>query len=604
MATDSTGAAVVAGIFQGTVDFGGGAFTATATYHEMYLVKYNTLGTHVWSQHLAGTDYVWPTDLAIDPSGDFAVVGRFEGTVDLGGGPLTSATVGEEDVFVAKYKADGTYVWSRSFGPAWWGGATYWGYPGERVTVDGSGHVVIAGGFLGTVDFGGGPLTNAGTKDHASDIFIAKYAAADGSHLWSNRYGDPLVAEFVGGLAVDPPGEIVAVGRMTYPVDLGGGLLEGPAGEVIFLAKFSASGGHIWSQRFNSGLAPGVAVGPSGEIAFTGRGAGDFGGGVLANGLLIATYDSTGAHLWSNTYPAEGLSPGGFLPHSPSRDVAFDPSGNVMITGSFVGTADFGGSPMTSHAIQINDGYVCSFYYSLPEITVPCWVSDGDIFVAKYTGAGVHVWSRGYWGGDDTVIENESQWWDEFDDIYGRSNDGAASVATDGAGSVFVAGSFGGAIDIDGHHVVSDGWNDMLLLKLASAPSADCLCEVQNIFPGGVVANLRLGGKPTMAKSLGAEFAAVDNQGSNSCPDENPGTLTAQADVNFLVVDEAGNELVNANETITCINGVDNPTKFVVVFGPENCGPLGFTTGLHDITTTVSGDAGFNQRTQKIRCRP
>jgi hypothetical protein len=126
---------------------------------------------------------------------------------------------------------------------------------------------------------------------------------------------------------------------------------------------------------------------------------------------------------------------------------------------------------------------------------------------------------------------------------------------------------------------------------------------VRNIFPGGQVANLRLGGKPTMAKSLGAEFAAVDNQGSNSCPGENPGMLTAEADVNFLVVDEAGNELVNANETITCINGVDNPTKFVVVFGPENCGPLGFTAGVHDITTTVTGDAGTNERIQRIRCR-
>jgi hypothetical protein len=129
---------------------------------------------------------------------------------------------------------------------------------------------------------------------------------------------------------------------------------------------------------------------------------------------------------------------------------------------------------------------------------------------------------------------------------------------------------------------------------------------VNNIFPGGTVANLKFNTKPTQTAVLGAEFGAVDNQGSGSCPDETEGPagmFMATAEVHFTVEDENGAPLYDEDHTITCINGVDNPEKIVLVFDGSSCGPLGFTAGVHDITTTVTGEAGFNQRTQIIRCR-
>jgi hypothetical protein len=132
---------------------------------------------------------------------------------------------------------------------------------------------------------------------------------------------------------------------------------------------------------------------------------------------------------------------------------------------------------------------------------------------------------------------------------------------------------------------------------------ANCKCVVKNIFPGGTVANLKFGNKPTQIAILGAEFGAVDNQGSNSCPDENPGTLFATADVHFNVMDEGGNPILDVDKTVTCINGVDNPKKFVLEFDASSCGALGNEVGVFDITTTVTGDAGTNQRIQRIRCK-
>jgi hypothetical protein len=136
--------------------------------------------------------------------------------------------------------------------------------------------------------------------------------------------------------------------------------------------------------------------------------------------------------------------------------------------------------------------------------------------------------------------------------------------------------------------------------------AADCLCEVKNIFPGGTVANLSLGGKPNMSKAIGVEINAVDAvEGSSLCPDDPLGPyVTAEAVVTFHVEDESGNVILDRTKTVECVSGLDNPTKFVVVFGPENCGPGGGNVGTFNIFTDVtSAEAGDASRTQRIRCR-
>lgn len=84
--------------------------------------------------------------------------------MDFGGGALTSA--GLFDIFVAKYAGtDGAHQWSKRFGST----SNDAGY---GITVDATGDVVATGYFMGSVDFGGGSLTSAGTLD----IFLVKLA--------------------------------------------------------------------------------------------------------------------------------------------------------------------------------------------------------------------------------------------------------------------------------------------------------------------------------------------------------------------------------------------------------------------------------------------
>ncbi len=91
------------GYFGGTVDFGGGALTSAGPL-DIYIVRFDTNGDHVWSERFGGTDSDYSFSIAADGSGGVIATGAFEGTIDLGGGPLVSS--GGYDIFVSKFSPE------------------------------------------------------------------------------------------------------------------------------------------------------------------------------------------------------------------------------------------------------------------------------------------------------------------------------------------------------------------------------------------------------------------------------------------------------------------------------------------------------------------
>jgi hypothetical protein len=155
IAVDSAGNVLLTGRFDGTVDFGGGPLSSAGST-DIFAVKLDAQGQHLWSRRLGGTDYEEGSGIAVDSAGNALLTGYFAGTADFGGGPLSSA--GYYDVFVVKLDAQGQHLWSRRVG----GTSNDRGY---GIAVDGVGNVLLTGEFLGTADFGGGPLSSAGSYD-------------------------------------------------------------------------------------------------------------------------------------------------------------------------------------------------------------------------------------------------------------------------------------------------------------------------------------------------------------------------------------------------------------------------------------------------------
>jgi hypothetical protein len=166
--------------------------------------------------------------VGVDGSGNVVLTGTTAGTVDFGGGPMTSA--GGTDVFIAKYNSSGGYLWARLYG----------GANSQRpvgLAVDSGGNIAIAGTFVGTLNFGTGSMANSGEQD----VFVAKLSA-DGSGLWSQKLGfpDDTIPSFsASDVAMDPAGNVILTGTF----------LTGLNSWEGFIQKFSTTGATLWDRQ-------------------------------------------------------------------------------------------------------------------------------------------------------------------------------------------------------------------------------------------------------------------------------------------------------------------------------------------------------------------
>jgi hypothetical protein len=271
VAVDGKGDIYMAGMLTMAIDLGGGPLWGNKGSVDVFLAKLDANGKHLWSKRYGDSLGQWVHDIAAHPAGGVVIAGQFEGTIDLGAGPLTSG--GGTDAFVARIDDAGHAVWSKRFGG-----------PGAQaargLAVRPDGHVALVGNFEGSVDFGGGALPSAG----ASDAFLVELSDT-GEHVRSIRWGDGA-DEAVNAVGMDPAGNLVLAGRFGGKLDFGSGLHTCAGSEDAFAVKLDPSGKALWSRSWGDGSTQSslaLAVDGTGAALITGyvAGATDFGAGAL-----------------------------------------------------------------------------------------------------------------------------------------------------------------------------------------------------------------------------------------------------------------------------------------------------------------------------------
>jgi hypothetical protein len=410
---DGTGSSIVVGYLKGTVNLGGGGLTSAGA-GDVYMVKRASNGSYVWGVRFGGAEDDRPKGIAVDSSGNIFITGMFRGTVSFGGTTITAAPF-TANGFLAKYAPSGTHLWSKRLGT---GVNTD---TGNAVAVDGSGNVVVAASIFGTSDFGGGALTTAGGED----IVLAKYSTA-GAHLWSKRIGGSG-ANVVTGVAADQTtGEIAVTGYFAGSMDLGAGSVTSAGTNDIFLAKYSSAGGHVWSRRWGStgdDRGASVAVDGLGNVVAAGlfTNSVDFGGGLVSNlggtgsgDIFLVKVSSSGILQWSKGFGSS------LTLNEMAYGVDVDSAGNVGLTGAVVGTINFGGLTLTG------DGWY-------------------NVFVAKFSSSGGPLWSKRFLGGG--------------------GNGNGRCIAFDSSGNVLTAGDYDISENFGGTTLTSPGAADTYLVK-------------------------------------------------------------------------------------------------------------------------------------------
>lgn len=201
-----------------------GSLQATnAGMKDAFVARYSATGTLLWVRMLGTSTDDLAHGVAADSSGNVYVAGVTSGSLP------GNATSGGQDVFVAKYSAQGTLAWVRQ-----------WGSPGsdiaQDVEVDSTGAIIVGGTTTGALAF-----DNQG----GTDAFVSRWTSG-GVREWGRQLG--TAADESGyGVATDANGTVYLAGSST------GALVTGYAGGYDgFLVRYASDGTRGWMQHVGS----------------------------------------------------------------------------------------------------------------------------------------------------------------------------------------------------------------------------------------------------------------------------------------------------------------------------------------------------------------
>ena len=396
VAVDASGAATVTGHFAGAATFGTGDDAVTVTsagLADVFLARYLPDGTLDWVRHAGGTGFVVGWAVAVEGSGAATVTGYFFGAATFGTGSdavtVTSDGSSSIEVFVARYRSDGTVDWVQRAGGT---GVD----DGRGVAVDGSGAATVTGSFEGSATFGTGDDAVTVTSSGSGDVFVARYRP-DGTLDWAQRAGGTS-SDDGNGVAVDASGAATVTGSFQGSATFGTGddtVTVTSSGSTIdvFLARYLQDGTLAWAQQAggtNLDVGRGVAVEGSGAATVTGSFAGSatFGAGA---GAVTVSSAGDGDVFLARYLPdgtLDAVQRAGGTESDWGSGVAVDASGAATVTGSFAGTATFGTAVDAVTVTSTGGTNVFVARYGVSVDSVPPTVIVPDDLSVEATGVG------------------------------------------------------------------------------------------------------------------------------------------------------------------------------------------------------------------------
>jgi len=289
-----------------------------------YLFRYKPDGSSGLVMSIQG-EINWPVGLTIGQDGSIYLTGDTFGDLD---GQINS---GNNDVFLIRYRSDGSKAWTKLMGGS--------GYDAPDAIASGNdGSIYIAGStnsvlLPGQRQFGvGGGI----------DAFVSRYNS-NGERLWTSVIGTDLSSsenEYASAVTVGTDGNI-------YVANIG-------AGGSFFLTKLNVQGARIWTRQLGDSYRnsrPLLTTGKDGSIYVAGKTYSELNVNGGKPNAVIVRYDQNGNQKGSQIISStQGISELDLLSLVTGADGAIYLGGNVY--GNFPGYTSLGGT---------NHGFIAKF---------------------------------------------------------------------------------------------------------------------------------------------------------------------------------------------------------------------------------------------------
>ncbi len=415
-----------------------------------------------------------------DSAGNTYVAGAFSGfaTFDRrpGKGHVLAGPGDADDLFVAKYDAQGKLRWARRFG------APKENDSATALALGPHGVLYVTGIFQGTASFGLGKHPIQITSRGNTDIFVMALDAT-GNVTWAESIGGSR-EDFVNAIAVDPAGKHVFLAgtiRMSGDIDPSPKVTQmvttRGVNDTVIESINAATGKLEWSRMYGES--------DTSESVFAL--AADNNGGVYLAGSFVNTvqFDRSSDALtlesqsWNDIYLGRLDSSGnwsflktigGDKDQTPAALVRAK-DGDLFMTGNFSETVDF------------NPGGA---------LRVLTAIGDSDAFVARYSPDGTLRWAKQFGNSDDGVII-------------------ARAIAVDKNDNVYTCGEFANTIDFDPGPPV----RNVTVNKAGDAPPVVTNLPPPPFTPAsfgasdGYISKLDASGKFVYVRHLGGEDGSV-----------------------------------------------------------------------------------------------
>lgn len=374
IATDGNNYVYIAGEIEGknaTIKFPGSSITLTCQgSNDIFLAKYTLSGTLLWARRAGGYDYEKALGITTDNNGNIFMCGLFRGTVKFGSSTYISSS-GNNDIFVAKYDANGNFLWVKKAGSSQRDEA-------KSIVCDYSGNVYITGLYKNGCNFGSTTLYGSNMN-----AFVAKYSSS-GSLIWVKQAGGTW--DDVGwSIAIDKnAGRLYVGGEFNASTNFGNNITLNTTGSAdAFVACYDLNGTTLWAKKAGGSKIDRIrGIGfANGNIYMTGQfGSSAYFGPFTKyaadnSDIFMACMNTSGNFLWVSTVggPADAAED---LGYESGNAICGDNSGNVYATGAMLTGGKFGN-------ITVN-GYTRT-----------------DVFVTKLSGS-----AAGKMIGDSLVVED------------------------------------------------------------------------------------------------------------------------------------------------------------------------------------------------------
>jgi len=375
---DAAGNKYITGKYNAKIDFGNGVSITPVNNYDIFVAKYNANNEIQWAQSFGGYSADEGRTVMVDASGNVIITASFFQTVILGSDTLTSH--GNFDVVIAKFDANGNYLWMKQ---------AYSTHQDKILDskIDADGNYTFIGYYgdnaLDSLTYEGINIYSNGERE----VFVLK-TDSDGNPIWGVTAGGEA-NDYPSALTIDKNNNIYITGYyISTEMKFGSFNITSIGGYDTFIAKLNSAGEYQWVYSAN-----GPKDVEANSIEYVDRGTSEP-GNILISGYFV---DSIYVSPSSTLHESNGGADVFVLAYTDAGDYDGD---------FFYGGADY------DEAMSINSIKDAGGYYYVSGITKSNLEVNGDTLL-NYGGRDMFVmkvyqdsliWAKNYGGVADDYI--------------------------------------------------------------------------------------------------------------------------------------------------------------------------------------------------------